>query len=206
MTNKETIKEQLLNRSYILENLSIGARQTGSSKQIVRKASGLPGIEEYLIVKGKLNGESYTVTVTHELLGLNTISVLEAWETALKNLHREIQIQPINQIINQIAEGVGMEDVYDEVPTVTSMYVMGVSDGVRGAGAIADLDAIREFAKRAKTEKIYLLPSSIHEVLLVPDPNGIFSLDELTNMVRSVNAQTVIPEEQLADRAYELHF
>jgi len=47
----------------------------------------------------------------------------------------------------------------------------------------------------------YILPSSIHEVLIVPD-NGMMDLAALENMVREVNATTVDPSEKLTDNVY----
>lgn len=47
----------------------------------------------------------------------------------------------------------------------------------------------------------YILPSSIHEILLVPD-NGDKAADDLRDMVREVNATQVSPEEKLTDNVY----
>ena len=47
----------------------------------------------------------------------------------------------------------------------------------------------------------FVLPSSIHEVLLVKD-DGNASLPELKNMVEEVNATQVAPEEKLTDSVY----
>lgn len=47
----------------------------------------------------------------------------------------------------------------------------------------------------------YILPSSIHEILLVPD-NGDKTADDLRDMVREVNATQVSPEEKLTDNVY----
>ena len=47
----------------------------------------------------------------------------------------------------------------------------------------------------------YVLPSSIHEVLLVRD-NGEMTAKDLEAIVREVNATQVAPEEQLTDHVY----
>lgn len=47
------------------------------------------------------------------------------------------------------------------------------------------------------------IPSSIHEFLLLPLKEGAIIFSEL---VRSVNCEEVIPEEQLSDYAYILDF
>ena len=45
----------------------------------------------------------------------------------------------------------------------------------------------------------YVLPSSIHELLILPD-NGSMQLSELEAMVREVNATQVAPEDRLSDK------
>ena len=47
----------------------------------------------------------------------------------------------------------------------------------------------------------FILPSSIHEVLIVPD-NGNMSLSDLEAMVKEVNATQVAPEDKLTDSVY----
>ena len=47
----------------------------------------------------------------------------------------------------------------------------------------------------------FVLPSSINEILLVPD-NGDMTADALRDMVKDVNAKEVSPEERLSDNVY----
>lgn len=47
----------------------------------------------------------------------------------------------------------------------------------------------------------FVLPSSIHEVLLVKN-NGQMTAKELENMVKGVNATQVEPADQLTDHVY----
>ena len=46
-----------------------------------------------------------------------------------------------------------------------------------------------------------MLPSSIHEMLILPYNESI-NMDDLSFMVADVNATQVEPEERLTDRAY----
>ena len=51
-------------------------------------------------------------------------------------------------------------------------------------------------------EDLYILPSSVHEVILLPKLS-VFEKDELVNMVREVNTEGVAAEEVLSDHVYE---
>ena len=48
----------------------------------------------------------------------------------------------------------------------------------------------------------YLIPSSVHEMLVMPADIGI-SIDDMNEMVRSVNEAEVKPEEVLSDHVYD---
>lgn len=51
-------------------------------------------------------------------------------------------------------------------------------------------------------EGFYILPSSIHETLIIPK-DGAMTPKELGEMVREVNRTEVLREEVLSDRVYE---
>ena len=69
-----------------------------------------------------------------------------------------------------------------------------------GAGVICYPDFMENAAKQLGGN-FYVLPSSIHEVLLLPE-TGAFHSPELLQMVTEVNAGVVSPEERLADNVY----
>ena len=60
---------------------------------------------------------------------------------------------------------------------------------------------LAEFGERYHTNKIVVLPSSVHEMLLVPYTEEI-DLDTFSDMVGQVNSSEVDPTEQLVDRAF----
>ena len=80
------------------------------------------------------------------------------------------------------------------------MFVATVQDQSYGAGVIAYPHFMEMAAERIGGE-FFVLPSSVHEVLLVPD-NGEMDWKELENMVRTVNETTVEPQEKLSDHVY----
>lgn len=74
--------------------------------------------------------------------------------------------------------------------------------GEYGAGVLACKDAIAGIAKELEQD-LYILPSSIHEILLVPVETATRErLEEMSNMVREVNETQVDPEERLSNHAY----
>jgi hypothetical protein len=73
-----------------------------------------------------------------------------------------------------------------------------------GAGVLAaGREAYCRMAEAAGTEEIFILPSSVHEVLVVAD-DGQFTFQDLLDMVTEINGAVVAPQEILSDNVY--HF
>ena len=61
--------------------------------------------------------------------------------------------------------------------------------------------ALRMFAQNHNTNMLFVLPSSVHEMMIAPY-DGSLDLDELSAMVKEINETQVAPEDRLTDRAY----
>ena len=80
------------------------------------------------------------------------------------------------------------------------MYVASTHDKSNGAGIIA-YPGFMEMAAEKIGGDFFVLPSSVHEVILVLD-NGGGDFHELENMVQEVNATQVDPKDKLSDKVY----
>ena len=80
-----------------------------------------------------------------------------------------------------------------------TMYVLTNDTKVNGGAAILH-DAIRQEIAE-KVGDFYMLPSSIHETLVLPD-NGEMDVQSLKKMVEEVNATQVLPHERLTNEVY----
>ena len=81
-----------------------------------------------------------------------------------------------------------------------SPLVVRNSKGINGASVIIYPKILKEISEMIGGD-FYILPSSIHEVLVIKD-NGDKENDELEKMVREVNESCVLPEEVLSDHVY----
>lgn len=192
---------RITSRKFILEHITIAVQKNGVEK-IVKRESGFDGIEAYLIVVISDEGDgSMSMKVTADLLTKSHISEAEAWETAEKNLHESIKIRSMSEVMADIMG----EEFLELCGVDDSMYVISTKSNVKGAAAVLDKVTMQKFAEEHHTRRIAVLPSSIHEMLLIPNTDG---LDEknLSDMVEDVNTKEVIPEERLTDRAYFLDF
>lgn len=80
------------------------------------------------------------------------------------------------------------------------MYVLANSHGINGATCLLYSDVLKNFSNHLKSD-LFILPSSIHEVILIPFDYTI-DKDMLKNMVVDVNQNHVAREEVLSDQVY----
>lgn len=80
------------------------------------------------------------------------------------------------------------------------MYMLSNHLRLNGSSCILYRNLLQNFADLIQSD-FYILPSSIHEVLLIPTSSGSRSL-ELSDMVREVNDAQLAAEDILSDHVY----
>ncbi|MCI8639587.1 MAG: hypothetical protein HFG41_10765 [Coprococcus sp.] len=80
------------------------------------------------------------------------------------------------------------------------MYVLSNQKRNMGAAAMLYPDIMGE-AESLIGENFYILPSSIHEVILIPESHGV-NREQLKSMVEEINKTEVEPEDVLSDSVY----
>lgn len=193
---------RFLEKDFIIPRLRIGI-QKESDEDLEKKECELEGLEAYMYVNGCKedgHGNEFCIKAKKGYLKNAGIDPAEAWKIAEKNTFAETQIRKMSEVIAEIC---GMQ--YDESMESdfgNPFYVVKNASGVNGASAILDRKALEEFGREHGIDKVLVLPSSIHEMLIVPYDECLMNLDEYSEMVRSINEAEVAPEEQLTDRAY----
>lgn len=93
-----------------------------------------------------------------------------------------------------------VHNIYSEAKG-PKMYVLSNSDRNCGAAAILYNSFLADFAKKTNSD-YYILPSSIHEMILVPVGEDENEAERLKTMVREVNCTELSAEEILSDSIY----
>ena len=192
--------DELFDRDFVLSQLYIGLQRESTEDLVKRPCAEFEGIESYLYIRrDKDDRESYAVKLNMGLLAKTTITVEEAWKSAEQNTNAETTIQSMAYVM---AELMGMEYSEElEQMAPYPLYVLTNESKTKGASAVLNKEVLAQFGRKYNTEKIVVLPSSIHEMLLIPYTEEM-SLDEFSAMVTEVNGNEVAPEERLTDRAY----
>lgn len=129
------------------------------------------------------------------------------WETALQNVKRLLPAEfftmrhALKECVEHKLLPAGEENLLcDPDSRRDSMYVLSNKIRSYGAACIA-YPYVLEMIGDILSEDFYVLPSSVHEVVIVPASAGI-PWREMDEMVQEINRTQVAPEEVLSDSAY----
>lgn len=138
-----------------------------------------------------------SLKVSKNLCQLWGISEDEVYFQAMENMKKAgYTVTSIEKMISELAPELA-EPGFRKEPE--DMYIVTNKEKWYGAdGILLDVHFLSyEFG----TMNFYILPSSIHKVILVSDKKKQ-STEELNWMIREVNREQVLPEKRLADHSY----
>lgn len=160
--------------------------------------------------------------ISEEMFGNATIMIhkahLKIWQTTVEDLYQsalqntprlqQYDIKSMREVLSEMMlleemEGGNTADIEEylkELPNSVPMYVLSNKARVQGAGCILYPDILKDFAAAIRSD-FYILPSSIHEVILLP-AQGDEDVEGLRRMVCEVNESQVEREEVLSDSVY----
>lgn len=196
---------QLTDKDFILEHVRIGLEHENEHLMDMARKTEYDGLMQYLYVTSELSDETkLSVRITPQLAENAELDVDELWEAAERNTFADSTITSMAQIL--IEMGMLDADASAELPDDSFMYVITNRSRQRGASAILNKELLRQFACEHHCQKIVILPSSIHECILVPCNDDEVSIDDFDNMVQEVNATQVAAEEVLLNHALVVNF
>ena len=101
--------------------------------------------------------------------------------------------------------GIEQDDEFSKMMTPPTakyiLYVLSNTNSINGAATILYDDVMKSFAEEHEVERVIILPSSLHEVLILKD-DGIMNAESLKEMVKSVNDTELNPEDILSYSVY----
>lgn len=156
-------------------------------------------------------GNSGTVLIKKEHLELWGITEEEILSIASENTPKMLQprirkmedtlreLFEVNHIEQEQEVELFLKDLENNREKVP-MYVLTNQRNLYGAACMLYQGVIEMFTEQIE-EDVYILPSSIHEVLLIP-ASKVIEANELVSMVQEINATQVPVEEVLSDNVY----
>ena len=172
--------------------------------------------EEYLADKPHKDIEDlsivYAVRVSEDEQGFAeaviTNDMAEMWGVEQEELHERAmdniaERPPIFENIESVLFGKREElEIEDIEPEKYDMPFFILTNQQKTTGAVMALNPKTMDRITAKFGDVYVIPSSVHETLIVPK-SAVDDVQALEKLVRQVNENDVRPEDQLSDHVYE---
>lgn len=151
-------------------------------------------------------GEAGSFIVTKDICGQLGMTEREVLQDAKANMERQKFIcRDLTEVVQEIMEEYHMPKSYiDETLYMQSppfpMYMLTNEAKCDGAAMIVSDRAMMQ-ARELIGEDFYIIPSSRHEVLLLPS-SEIPSVGDLKALVQQVNTETVSKDDWLSNEVY----
>jgi hypothetical protein len=185
----ENLADKITSWDWVKSNLFIRlSNEFGTDEVVHRKMADL-----YLIPCIQVGEEGSVVRVVTPLLELWGVTEDMVFNTAFDNQEK---LHPVR--IRSLYSIVGVP----EMPDMPPVFVVSNTSGILGASAILYDGVADEIREKMNGEDFYVLPSSIHEMIVCPSsPDG--DVEDLKEMVTLVNADNVAPQDRLTDSVYK---
>lgn len=155
-----------------------------------------------------------STTITNDMLTHYGISEKQLHADAMKNSPKimPLHVDAMKNIIAQIIVGENKplmqdKDLKDMREVISEglkegepMFVITNEQTMDGASAIFYPEVMKQLGECFQGD-FYILPSSIHETIVLPD-KGDFDYLSLKSMVQEINSSQVLKEEQLTSEVY----
>ena len=205
MTESAPSFSEILTRGYLLEHVL---------PKVLERDSNLSMLEEYdalyMLLEGTdllavfyvpIEGFDGTIQITNALMDTAGLTADELTDRAKANALKDMTVRSLSAVMREMA-GLPYDPDLDDVGM--PLYIVSNGTCQFGAGVLAaGKEAYLRMADALGESEIFILPSSLHEVLAVPD-DGQFTFQELLDMVTEINASVVAPQDILSNNVY--HF
>lgn len=181
MTDYETTRDDILQHIYPI----LVHQSRVSSDVVALRIEGLTGLRVM-----------FMLTQTKQLLSKTTQLKYRIKPSDLVNA---LNRNPYKFKFAKMSELLGLEHQDD-----MKMYVLTNSEQQLGSGLIVHDKVLRHILDTIG-EDIYILPSSLHELIIIPS-SVVDDENYLTKMVHEINTHEVEPEDRLSDDVYHVNY
>lgn len=138
-------------------------------------------------------------------------SHLQLWKITLEQLYAQARrttpvllpydFQSITSVISELFSSPADPGQNSPAASFRPMYVLTNSQKIYGASCILYPGLLKSLAEKLDAD-LFLLPSSIHEMILLPAASGSYDSKELAAIVSEINQTELAADEVLSSRVY----
>lgn len=145
----------------------------------------------YIEINDKVIADMASVIVKNNILESWDISKEEMISIAIENSEKNINIMNMSDIVDLTFN---KEEV--------NMYVATNHEMLNGAIAMVNIKKIKELADNLVAQELIIIPSSIHEIILVTLDDMMDDKTYIHDMIKSVNSSIVNKSDVLSENYY----
>ncbi len=208
--NQSVDMRYFMNYACVKEHIVYKLVNTEKNKELLEDIPHVEFLDLSVVFQCLVAKECFgtaSILIHNAHIKLWDIPVMELFRAAKDNTQRILgyEIKGINDAIYEIMqedeqEGFCFDGCIAEFADSVPMYVLSNKSRVEGAACMIYPDLIKDFAE-ALGSSLYIIPSSIHELLLLPVTNANESQD-IKNMIWEINDTQVKMEEILSYSLY----
>lgn len=205
---KETVTQALSNYESARHHLSIRLCDPDLNRELLENAVHNKVSDFEAIYQLKF-------TMSDESVGYSTITPtqLDNWGISMETLQKDAAtctwseypiLSPMGDTLSYLSFGHPLPNLLETGEPIQisddmlPAFVLSNDHAMQGASLITLPDLLDQIGDILQDD-FYILPSSLHEVIIVPQ-NTQMTLDELSEMVHSVNESQVAAEDLLSDK------
>lgn len=207
------IKEECLDTSKLKDKVFFSLINAEQNRELLNTVPHREFEDLAIVYRWNIGSDSmgtYTNLVNNDLAEKEGLTENDLYNAANKNTKElfPVLVKNMNEVISEIIFGDSelsgeMEEEFKEVMMETqderSMYVITNESKLFGAASMLYEEPLHELAEKIGSD-LYILPSSIHEVIAVSADFG--SPDELAEMVYEINMDQVDINDRLSNQVY----
>ena len=179
------------------------------NEEFLRTVPWLPYLDLAIIFSLSIQSEGETqisTVITHTVSDSWNVTPEELFEIAMENtpwIHPSL-FRRLETVVEEYFPGATLF-LPPDVP-VPTLYVFTNETAHYGAATILYPNALKDLAEQFGSD-LLILPSSIHEVLIIADSENFSEHDYqiFRNTIRHVNDEAILPEDFLSDNLYRYH-
>lgn len=162
-------------------------------------------LDMYVVYKVKLHGNDNTdyvtqYSVTNDLLERLGITVEELHQIAIQNIdENDFEYPTIEETLRAMMDG---NECPIPLPEENKILVASNKTRHFGSNIILFPNVLNKIMQKLGVASMYILPSSIHEILCVKPEGDEWEKERLDQMVHEVNTNEVAPEEIMGHHSY----
>lgn len=149
-----------------------------------------------------------SILVSNKVADMAGITEAELFQCAVENTRRinPVSVESMKDIVGGIPEGISvppeMREELERMERMTgNMWIVSNKRKINGAASMLYEENLHQLAEKLGDD-LFILPSSIHEVIAVPAEMAEKNLTNLLRMVEEVNMGSVKLEERLSNSVY----